>query len=92
MRVGQFPANVGQRCRRASFRSRCQTAPRTKPARGPSAWDGAGVLRAAAAENTPPEMLLLDLYGALHPLDAITGKTTADDILNRIFSTFCIGK
>jgi tRNA modification GTPase len=37
-------------------------------------------------------MLLLDLYGALHPLDAITGKTTADDILNRIFSTFCIGK
>ena len=34
----------------------------------------------------------LDLYGALQPLDAITGKTTADDILNRIFSTFCIGK
>ena len=29
---------------------------------------------------------------ALYPLDAITGKTTADDILNRIFSTFCIGK
>ena len=25
-------------------------------------------------------------------LDAITGATTADDILNRIFSTFCIGK
>ena len=26
------------------------------------------------------------------PIDAITGATTADDILNRIFSTFCIGK
>ena len=26
------------------------------------------------------------------PLDAITGATTADDILNRIFTTFCIGK
>jgi len=25
-------------------------------------------------------------------VDAITGATTADDILNRIFSTFCIGK
>jgi tRNA modification GTPase len=37
-------------------------------------------------------MLLLDLYGALSPFDAITGATTADDILNRIFSTFCIGK
>ena len=55
----------------------------------------AGALRAARVavdENIPHEMLLLDLYGALHPLDAITGKTTADDILNRIFSTFCIGK
>ena len=36
--------------------------------------------------------VLLDLYGALRPLDAITGATTTDDILNLIFSTFCIGK
>ena len=47
---------------------------------------------AAVAENVPHEMLLLDLYGSLRPIDAITGATTADDILNRIFSTFCIGK
>jgi tRNA modification GTPase len=40
----------------------------------------------------PHEMVLLDLYAALHAIDAITGATTADDILNRIFSTFCIGK
>ena len=40
----------------------------------------------------PHEMLLLDLYAALRPIDAITGATSADDILNRIFSTFCIGK
>jgi tRNA modification GTPase len=46
----------------------------------------------AVAGKIPHEMLLLDLYGALRPLDAITGATTADDILNRIFSTFCIGK
>ena len=38
------------------------------------------------------EMLLLDLYAALSAIDAITGATTADDILNRIFSTFSIGK
>jgi tRNA modification GTPase len=37
-------------------------------------------------------MLLLDLYGVLRPLDEITGATTTDDILNLIFSTFCIGK
>jgi tRNA modification GTPase len=47
---------------------------------------------AAVAAGIPHEMLLLDLYGALRPIDAITGATTADDILNRIFSTFCIGK
>ena len=46
----------------------------------------------AARSLTPHEMLLLDLYAALGPFDAITGATTADDILNRIFSTFCIGK
>jgi tRNA modification GTPase len=40
----------------------------------------------------PHEMLLLDLYNALRPLDAVTGATTTDDILNLIFSTFCIGK
>jgi len=48
--------------------------------------------RAAVAERIPHEMLLLDLYAALRPIDGITGATTADDILNRIFSTFCIGK
>lgn len=48
--------------------------------------------RRAAEFGIPHEMLLLDLYAALRPIDAITGATTADDILNRIFSTFCIGK
>jgi len=47
---------------------------------------------AAVASRTPHEMLLLDLYGGLKVLDEITGATTADDILNLIFSTFCIGK
>jgi tRNA modification GTPase len=46
----------------------------------------------AVAARVPHEMLLLDLYGALRPLDEITGATTTDDILNLIFSTFCIGK
>ena len=52
-------------------------------------------LEAAAAsvkDEIPHEMVLLDLYGALRALDELTGATTADDILNLIFSTFCIGK
>jgi tRNA modification GTPase len=46
----------------------------------------------AVALKIPHEMLLLDLYAALRPLDEITGATTTDDILNLIFSRFCIGK
>jgi tRNA modification GTPase len=46
----------------------------------------------AVAGKVPHEMLLMDLYNSLRPLDAITGATTTDDILNLIFSTFCIGK
>ena len=48
--------------------------------------------RDAADRHVPHEMIMLDLYGALRPLDAITGETTTDDILNLIFSSFCIGK
>jgi tRNA modification GTPase len=46
----------------------------------------------ANAESIPHEMILLDLYRALGALDSLTGQTTPDDILNLIFSTFCIGK
>jgi len=46
----------------------------------------------AVPVRIPHEMILLDLYGALRPLDDITGATTSDDILNLIFSSFCIGK
>ena len=48
---------------------------------------------ARANQNAiPHEMILLDLYRGLWALDSLTGQTTPDDILNLIFSTFCIGK
>ncbi|MGH9545151.1 MAG: tRNA uridine-5-carboxymethylaminomethyl(34) synthesis GTPase MnmE [Terriglobales bacterium] len=46
----------------------------------------------AVGSKVPHEMVLLDLYSALRPLDEMTGATTNDDILNLIFSRFCIGK
>jgi tRNA modification GTPase len=46
----------------------------------------------ANANAIPHEMILLDLYRSLWALDSLTGQTTSDDILNLIFSTFCIGK
>ena len=46
----------------------------------------------ASEEGTPHEMILIDLYRGLWALDSLTGQTTADDVLNLIFSRFCIGK
>ena len=46
----------------------------------------------ATNNRIPHEMILLDLYTSLKAFDEITGATTTDDILNLIFSRFCIGK
>jgi tRNA modification GTPase len=46
----------------------------------------------ALAERVPHEMVLLDYYEALSALDELTGEVVSDDILTRIFSTFCVGK
>lgn len=51
-----------------------------------------GDAKQANAYGIPHEMILIDLYRALWALDSLTGQTTPDDILNLIFSTFCIGK
>jgi tRNA modification GTPase len=53
---------------------------------------GLAKARQAAERRTPHEMVLLDLYDALRPLDLITGATYADDVLDIIFKTFCVGK
>src|SRR5436190_8629946 len=46
----------------------------------------------ALERQVPHEMVLLDLYGAVGALDELTGEVVTEDILDRIFSTFCIGK
>jgi tRNA modification GTPase len=38
------------------------------------------------------ELVLVGLHNALRYFGEITGETTTDEILGRIFSTFCIGK
>jgi tRNA modification GTPase len=48
--------------------------------------------RQAVGDRMHHEMLLLDLYDALRPLDTLTGATDVEDILGIIFSRFCIGK
>ena len=42
--------------------------------------------------NASEEIVLIGLHNALRYLGDITGETTTEDMLTRIFSTFCIGK
>ena len=42
--------------------------------------------------KTPPEFLSVELREALDAIGEILGITSTDDILNKIFSNFCIGK
>jgi tRNA modification GTPase len=44
------------------------------------------------AGKTSEEIVLVGLHNALSLLGEITGETTSEDVLTRIFSTFCIGK
>jgi tRNA modification GTPase len=48
----------------------------------------AGLLEQRASE----ELVLVGLHNALRFLGEITGETTPEDVLSRIFATFCIGK
>jgi len=53
-----------------------------------------GLLRALEGikEGMPEEVIVVDLKEGLESLGEITGETTGEDILDRIFSRFCIGK
>ncbi len=42
--------------------------------------------------KTSEEIVLVGLHNALRYLGQITGETTTEDILTKIFATFCIGK
>lgn len=43
-------------------------------------------------QKASEEIVLVGLHNALRYLGQITGETTTEDMLTRIFSTFCIGK
>jgi tRNA modification GTPase len=46
----------------------------------------------ALRDGASEEMVLADLASARRPLEEITGRRTADDVLRHIFSRFCVGK
>ena len=48
--------------------------------------------KAAMDYEVSTDALIVDLRVALHELGQITGKITNEDVLDQIFSRFCIGK
>ena len=44
------------------------------------------------ANQTPADLMAVDLRDALYHLGAITGEVTSNDLLTNIFSRFCVGK
>ena len=57
-----------------------------------AAHDSLGNALKSMEANQPIEITAIDLREALDRLGEIVGAVTTDDILNRIFSDFCIGK
>ncbi|MFA4829386.1 MAG: tRNA uridine-5-carboxymethylaminomethyl(34) synthesis GTPase MnmE [Thermodesulfovibrionales bacterium] len=57
-----------------------------------AAYDSLGNALKSMETNQPIEITAIDLREALDRLGEIVGAVTTDDILNRIFSDFCIGK
>lgn len=79
-----------------------RAAARAQPALAPSlsrcrhhVAEGLACLRRAHAvvlEEGSPELLAFELRGALEQLGEMAGTVHTDDLLDRIFSRFCIGK
>lgn len=46
----------------------------------------------ALGKNVAPDLTAIDIHEALFWLDQITGRSTSEDLMEKIFSEFCIGK
>ena len=67
------------------------TSPRHKEALS-RALDHVNAARAAQQTSAPVDLIAIDVSAAVNALGEITGQTASEDLVETIFSTFCIGK
>jgi len=48
--------------------------------------------RKGLLDGLSPELISLEVREALDSLGEITGRTTSEEVLDRIFANFCVGK
>jgi tRNA modification GTPase len=51
-----------------------------------------GHVQVSLERRMPAECIAMDLRGAINAIGEIIGETTVDDVLDRIFQEFCVGK
>jgi len=56
------------------------------------AADHLGMAHAAICDRLPPELVAVDVQEAIDQIGGITGVVTNEDVLDRIFAEFCVGK
>ena len=56
------------------------------------AAEALGRARAGLAAGLTPDAVLIDVEEAMEAMGELTGRTVREDITNRIFERFCVGK
>lgn len=57
-----------------------------------SALDSLSLVEKSIEEGMPEDFYSIDLMNAYEELGAVTGETAGEDLINEIFSSFCMGK
>ena len=52
----------------------------------------AALLRALASPDAPAELVAEDMRLAIRALEGVAGRVDVEDVLDRLFAGFCIGK
>lgn len=57
-----------------------------------SAWNSLSLVKRSIENQMPEDFYSIDLMSAYEELGTITGETVGEDLVNEIFSKFCMGK